>query len=71
MVKKKDLEREVHRLAKNHGVTARLVRQGSHEIWECASLTFPIPRHKEIAEGAAQVILKRLEDHLRDISEEG
>ena len=59
-------KQQIRQLAKRHGVTAHLVRQGKHEIWECAGLTFSIPRHREIAEGTASTILKRLEAHLED-----
>jgi transposase-like protein len=46
-MKKQRLVREVHKIARTHGVSAGLVRQGKHEVWECAGLTFPIPRHLE------------------------
>lgn len=70
MPKKKDLEQKIRKLAKQYGVTAGLVRQGSHEIWECAGFTFPIPRHREIAEGTARIIVKRLTEHLEGLAAE-
>jgi len=69
-MKQRQLEQQIQRLAKRHGVTARLVRQGKHEIWECAGLTFSIPRHREIAEGTARTILRRLEAHLQELGQE-
>ena len=66
-MKQRQLKLQIRQLAKRHGATVRLVRQGKHEIWECAGLTFSIPRHREIAEGTARTILKRLEAHLKDL----
>jgi len=66
----RQLKQQIRQLAKRHGVTARLVRQGSHEIWECGGLTFSIPRHREIAKGTAHAILRRLEAHLEDLDDE-
>lgn len=63
--------REIRALAKAHGVTVDLLRQGKHEIWECEGLTFPIPRHREIADGTARVILQRLTEHLEARDESG
>ena len=65
MPKKKDLIKQIREIAKQNGRTARLKRQGSgHEIWECAGLIMPIPRHREIAEGTARKIIKRLEEQM-------
>ena len=66
-MKQRQLKQQIQQLANRHGVTARLVRQGKHEIWECAGLTFSIPRHREIAEGTARTILRRLQSHLEDV----
>jgi hypothetical protein len=68
-MKQRHLKQQIRQLARRHGVQARLVRQGKHEIWECAGLTFPIPRHREIAEGTARIILRRLESHLSEHEE--
>ncbi|GMQ86703.1 MAG: hypothetical protein BMS9Abin07_2294 [Acidimicrobiia bacterium] len=70
MPKQQQLRREIRRLAKRHGVTAQLVRQGKHEIWECGGLTFSIPRHRDIAEGTARAIIKRLTEHLESLDTE-
>lgn len=56
-------------LADKHGVSADLIRQGTHEIWECEGLTFPIPRHRDIAEGTAREIIKTLTEHLEHLTE--
>ena len=70
MPKKRDFVRQVRSLARRHGTTAELIRQGSHEIWQCAGLTFSIPRHREIAEGTARAIIKRLTEHLENLAEQ-
>lgn len=42
----------------NAGFT--LIRNGSnHDVYQCGSVTEPIPRHSEIPEGLARSILKR------------
>ena len=64
MPRKTELMRQIRALAKSHGVTVDLVRQGRHEIWECEGLKFPIPRHREIADGTAHIIVRRLTEHL-------
>ena len=64
MPRKTELMRQIRDLARTHGVTVDLVRQGKHEIWECDGLTFPIPRHREIADGTARIIMQRLTKHL-------
>lgn len=66
MPKRKELVAQIKELASRHNATAGPVRQGRHEIWECDGLTFPIPRHREIAEGTARAITKRLAEHLED-----
>ena len=55
---------QIQELAKHHNAIARPIRQGKHEIWECDGLTFPLPRHRDIAEGTARAIVKRLTEHL-------
>ena len=70
MPKKKDLEKQIRQLADKHGVSAGLIRQGTHEVWECEGLTFPIPRHRDIAEGTAIKIIKTLTEHLECLAED-
>lgn len=71
MPKRTDVVRQIRRLANQYGQRAKIVRQGSHEIWECAGLTFPVPRHREIAEGTARTIINRLTEHLERLPGEG
>ena len=63
-MKKRELVKRISKVAKAHNVSAAIVRQGKHEIWECEGFTFPVPRHAEIAERTAQTILDKLEAHL-------
>lgn len=70
MPKKRDLEKQIRQLADEHGVSAGLIRQGTHEVWECEGLTFPIPRHRDIAEGTAIKIIKTLTQHLERLDED-
>ena len=70
MPKKWKLERDIRRLAKSFGYTARPVRQGNHEIWECAGLRFPLPRHAAINEWTASAIVVKLKAHLENLAEE-
>lgn len=64
MPKRRELVAQIKELAGRYGASARPMRQGKHEIWECEGLTFPIPRHHEIAEGTAQAIMRKLTEHL-------
>ena len=68
MPRKTELERQIRDVAKAYGVKAALVRQGTHEIWECEGFTFPIPRHREIAEGTARMIIRKLTEHLEGLT---
>lgn len=70
MPKRTEVIRSIRKLAKQHGLRVMIVRQGSHEIWECAGLRFPIPRHREIAEGTARAIINRLTEHLEAVGKE-
>ena len=70
MPKRKKLERQIRQIAKAYGHTVGPVRQGNHEIWECAGFKFPIPRHPEIAEWTARAIISKLTEHLDKLAEE-
>ena len=70
MPKRRKLEQQLRRLAKSFGHTARPVRQGNHEIWECAGLTFSIPRHTDVNEWTARAIIVKLTRHLENLAEE-
>jgi hypothetical protein len=67
--KKTQLIKQIRQLAKQYGVEVKLIRQSGHEIWECAGLIFPIPRHREIAEGTARKIVKGLTEHLESLED--
>ena len=70
MPKRRKLEQQLRRLAKNFGHTARPVRQGKHEIWECAGFAFSIPRHADVNEWTARAIIVKLTEHLENLAEE-
>ena len=70
MPKRTEVIRSIRKLANQHGQKATILRQGNHEIWQCAGLRFPIPRHREIAEGTARAIISRLTEHLEALSRE-
>ncbi|WP_419922950.1 type II toxin-antitoxin system HicA family toxin [Candidatus Poriferisodalis sp.] len=69
MPRRTELVRRIRRLADAHGCTAVILRQGKHEIWECAGFRFPIPRHRVIADGTARTILGKLEAHLERVAQ--
>ncbi len=70
MPNRRRLEQQIRRLAKSFGHTARPVRQGAHEVWECAGFKFPIPRHTEINKRTAGSIIAKLREHLERIARE-
>jgi hypothetical protein len=56
--------REISRAAKRCGVDFNPVpehKRGKHDFWVCGGFKFAIPRHREIASGTAEQILKDLE----------
>lgn len=59
-MKRDELIRRLRKAAKAQGVTLELRREGAgHEIWSFGDRDLrPIPRHREIAEGLAQAILR-------------
>lgn len=62
-MKRVDLMKELHRVARDKSVTCQLVRQGSgHEIWQVGASKVSVPHHKEINERTAQSIL----DHAKE-----
>jgi hypothetical protein len=66
-MKRLDLLRQISRGAKRFGVPLALVRQGKeHEFWQCGTLRFAVPRHREIAEGTADAIKRDLQPVLGD-----
>lgn len=69
MPKRRKLEQRIRRLARSFGRTARPVRQGKHEIWECAGFRFSVSRHTDINEWTAEAIIVKLIKHLETLSE--
>jgi hypothetical protein len=64
-VKRDELLRRVRRAAGKRSIGWTLVRQGAdHEIWQCGSTRVVIPRHREINEGTAFDVQRRLEAEL-------
>jgi hypothetical protein len=61
-VKRRDLLRELQRIAASKNLQLDLVRTtGPHDIYKLGTKTFPIPRHTEINEFTARGILKGVE----------
>ena len=64
-MKRDDLLRRVRRAARTRGIELAMVRQGAeHEIWRCGSTQIAIPRHREISEGTALDVQRRLQTEL-------
>ena len=64
-MKRDELLRRARRAARRRGIAWTLVRQGAdHEIWQCGSTRVVIPRHREINEGTAFDVQRRLEAEL-------
>jgi hypothetical protein len=64
-VKRDELLWRARRAARKRGIEWTLVRQGAdHEIWQCGSTRVVIPRHREINEGTAFDVQRRLEAEL-------
>jgi mRNA interferase HicA len=58
-VKRRDLIRELRRLAGEFGVEFELVRHGAeHDQFRVGQLLVPIPRHRDINEMTARGILR-------------
>ena len=64
-MKRNELLRRVRRAAVERGIDWALVRQGAdHELWRCGSTRVVIPRHREISEGTAFDVQRKLEAEL-------
>lgn len=64
-MKRDELLRRARRAARRRDIAWALVRQGAdHEIWQCGSTRVVIPRHREINEGTALDVQRRLEAEL-------
>ena len=65
MTKRADLLREIREAAAFAGVTMEFVRHGSrHDIWRVGSLSFSVPRHRELGDRLARAICESLEAEL-------
>ncbi len=64
-MKRVDLIRSIVSAAGASGVRWTLVRQGSrHEVWDMDGVRVVIPRHREINERTAELIMRLVEDKL-------
>jgi hypothetical protein len=59
----------MRQLARKYDVELMLDGGGSHEKWLVGTIPVAVPRHKEITEGTARTILKRLEGQLAEQAE--
>jgi hypothetical protein len=61
-VKRRDLINKIRTAATGADVAFGSIRdRGDHEVFSLGGIRLAIPRHREIAEGTAQAILKRTE----------
>ncbi|MFF9780390.1 hypothetical protein ACF1HJ_42995 [Streptomyces sp. NPDC013978] len=61
-MQKRVLLRELRRIAAGKGADLVLARQGArHEIYILQGVSLPVPRHREIAEGTAETLIKAAE----------
>ena len=58
-MRKRYLMKQLHRVAREKGVTLRCLRQGKHEVWLFGTERLVIPRHVEIDEHTAMSILRQ------------
>lgn len=65
-MKRKELEKRIHAIAKAHGQTDIWSEGGNHSKVAVGSLTAIVPRHGEINELTAKGIIKYLEKGLED-----
>jgi mRNA interferase HicA len=62
-VKRKALEKQLAKNAKDAGIAWEFVREGAnHSVWSFGGLLVTIPRHNEINELTAKGILKDTDD---------
>lgn len=61
MMKRRDLEKKVRRIAKDHGVEVSEGEGGEHSKWTIGRNHISIPRHSEIAEFTARGIIRDAE----------
>lgn len=63
-VKRRDLERELRRIAKAHGLELVITEGGNHSKASIGTWSEPLPRHREVAERLARAIIRRCETEL-------
>lgn len=65
-MKRRDLERELRRIAKERSLTLTLVEGGNHAKATIGSWSEPLPRHNEVSEMLARTIIKRARKALEE-----
>ncbi|WP_131247325.1 hypothetical protein [Schaalia cardiffensis] len=68
-MKRRDLERELRRIANRYGHTLTLTEGGRHSKAQIGPWQEPLPRHREVDELLARAIIRRCEQALK--KEEG
>ena len=61
-MKRRDLEKALRQIAKEHGLTLTLKEGGNHTKAIVGTWQEPLPRHREIAENLARKIIERCQD---------
>ncbi|MBW3090396.1 hypothetical protein [Bifidobacterium miconisargentati] len=64
-MKRKDLEKRIHRLAKDNGLTDIWDEGGNHSKVTVGNAQTTVPRHGEINELTAKGILKYIERNMK------
>ena len=59
IVKRRDLLKELQKVAKAKGETFIITEGGNHSKVQIGSWSEPIPKHREIAENLARAIIRR------------
>ncbi|MFD5384115.1 hypothetical protein ACFWMG_03925 [Streptomyces sp. NPDC127074] len=61
-MQKRILLQKLRRIAVDKGADLELARQGArHEVYILRGVSLPVPRHREIAEGTAEALIKAAE----------
>jgi hypothetical protein len=60
-VRRRDIEREIARLAKAKGLTAEWREGGRHSVVVVGRAQVSVPRHREVAEATARRILRDID----------
>ncbi|WP_172121456.1 hypothetical protein [Actinomyces faecalis] len=61
-MKRRDLEKALRRIAKEHGLALTLKEGGNHAVATVGTWREPLPRHREIAEKLARKIIRRCQE---------